>query len=71
MDYVEEVGLDLTMDLEVPLTSEVEVRMLEDCGELLTDNGEVVKLEKNALLLMSRKLVEPFVRQGKAVILKQ
>lgn len=44
IDYVEEVAVDLLIDLDPPLESEVEVRMLQDCGELLDENGHVVKL---------------------------
>ena len=62
------MGLDLTVDLEPPLTAEVEVRMLEDCGEILTENGRIVKLEKNASFFINRKLIEPYVKQGSAVI---
>lgn len=32
MDYVEEIGVDLTNDLSPPLAYEVEYHMLEDCG---------------------------------------
>ena len=41
---MEDVKLDLTIDLEPPIDSEVEVRILKSCGELLTDKGEVLKL---------------------------
>jgi len=44
MDYVEEMGVELTIDLEPPNEMEVEVRMLEDCGEILDDHGHMVKL---------------------------
>ena len=68
MDYIDQVGVEMTLDLQPPLESQVEVRMLKDCGELLNDNGHVVKLEKNASFFMNRRLIEPFVRQGYAVI---
>jgi hypothetical protein len=47
------------------------VRILEDCGELMTDNGEMIKLEKNSVFYIGRRLIEPYVRQGQAVILKR
>lgn len=70
-EYIDEIGLDLKVDLDPPLESEVEVRILEDCGELMTDNGEMVKLEKNAVFYISRRVIEPYVKQGQAVILKR
>ena len=71
MDYMQEVGLDLTVDLQPPIESEVEVRMLKDCGELLDGNGQLIKLEKNSSIILSRKLIEPYVRQGYATIKKK
>lgn len=68
MDYVEEVGVELTIELEPPLESEVEVRILQDCGEVLNESGQMIKLEKNSSFFIRKRLIEPFVRQGTAII---
>lgn len=43
-EYVEEVGVDLTIDLDPPFDSEVEILVKEDCGELVTESGDIIKL---------------------------
>lgn len=68
MEYVEEVGVEMTIDLEPPLEVEVEVRMLEDCDDIIDDDGNTVKLEKNSCFIIKKRLIEPYVRQGQAVI---
>lgn len=42
----------------------IEVRVLEDCGKVMTDSGPV-NLEKGTILFLRRSQVEPFVREGK------
>ncbi len=55
--------LDLTTDLHPPKDLFIEVRVLQDCGEIMTDNGAVT-LEKNSTHFLRRTDVEPFIRQG-------
>ena len=42
----------------------VEVRVVEDCGEIMTDNGEV-HLERGTTHFLRRADVEHLIRQGK------
>ena len=41
----------------------VEVRVLEDCGEIFTDFG-VVNLARNTTHYLRRSVIEPFIRRG-------
>ncbi|CAM9552250.1 unnamed protein product, partial [Discosporangium mesarthrocarpum] len=59
----QEFGLDLTADLQPPKELHVEVRVLQDCGEIMTDQGPV-KLERGTTHLLRRSDVEHLVRQG-------
>jgi hypothetical protein len=71
MDYIEEAKVELTIDLDPPLETEVEYRMLEDCGEILDDFGHMVKLEKISCGFMKKILIEPYAKQGFATIKKK
>jgi hypothetical protein len=71
MDYIEETKVELTIDLDPPLETEVEYRMLEDCGEILDDFGHMVKLEKNSCGFIRRRLIEKYAKQGLATIKKR
>lgn len=44
MDYIDEIGVDLTIDLQPPIDLDVEVRVLQDCEQILDEHGHVVKL---------------------------
>ncbi len=57
-------GLDLTTDLRPPKSLYVEVRCLEDYGEMETDDGDLVVLRKNTQHYLPRALCEPLIRQG-------
>jgi len=56
--------LDLLRDLEPPKDLFVEVRVLKDCGEIVTSDGNTVHLEENTTHFLRRTDVEPLVRQG-------
>ncbi len=71
MDYIEDVKVDLTIDLQPPIDIEVEYRMQKDCGEILDEFGNVIKLEKNSCGYIKKRLIEPFVKQGYATIKKK
>ncbi|CAN0197061.1 unnamed protein product, partial [Hapterophycus canaliculatus] len=57
------LNLDLTADLQPPKELHVEVRVLNDCGEIMTDHG-CVKLDRGTTHLLRRSDVEHLVRQG-------
>ncbi|CAM9243981.1 unnamed protein product [Scytosiphon promiscuus] len=57
------LNLDLTADLQPPKELHVEVRVLDDCGEIMTDHG-CVKLDRGTTHLLRRSDVEHLVRQG-------
>ena len=65
------MGCDLTSDLQPPLQYEVEYHMLEDCGEILDEQGEPIKLEKNSRGFIKRRMIEKYVKQGQAEIKKK
>ncbi len=40
--------LDLTKDLDPPKDLYLEFRVTKDCGEFVTSDGDMLKLEKNS-----------------------
>ena len=58
------VGLDLMTDLRPPKSLFIEVRCIQDYGEIETDDGHVVCLKKNSQHFLPRALCEPLIRQG-------
>lgn len=62
--FVQDVGgIDVTVDMAPPKELLVEVRVVVDCGEIMTETGSV-NLEKGTTHLLRRTDVEPLVRQG-------
>ncbi|KAJ1417921.1 hypothetical protein B484DRAFT_400647 [Ochromonadaceae sp. CCMP2298] len=59
----ESLDLDLGQDLEPPRDLFIEVRVLQDCGRIMTDSGPV-NLDKGSLHCLKRSDVEQFVREG-------
>lgn len=53
----------LLQDLAPPKNLYIEVRVLHDCGELMTESG-VVNLEANSTHFLRRFDAEPLIRQG-------
>lgn len=58
------IGIDLTTDHAPPKSLYVEVRCLQDYGELETDEGTVIVLKKNTQHFLPRSQCEPLIRQG-------
>ncbi|CAM9487477.1 unnamed protein product, partial [Sphacelaria rigidula] len=58
-NYAEGLNLDLTADLQPPKELHVEVRVLSDCGEIMTDH-----LERGTTHLLRRSDVEHLVLHG-------
>ena len=46
------IDIDLMTDMDPPEDLFIEIRVLEDCGELVTSNGNTLKLEKNSVLMV-------------------
>ena len=61
------IEIDLMTDLEPPRELFIEIRVLEDCGEIVTSNGEILKLDKNSTLLVRRCDVEYLLRQNRVI----
>ena len=55
--------LDLTSDQEPPKELNVEVRVLEDCGDVMTERG-VVELKKGTTVFCRRADVSVLIRRG-------
>jgi GINS complex subunit 1 len=62
-EYMREVDLNLTLDLTPPIHHKIQVRCLEDYGELFTKDGSV-DLKRNTVHLMWREEAEPLIREG-------
>lgn len=63
-DYCDAVDIDLFQDLEPPKELLIEVRVIQDCGEIMTDNGPV-NLTKGTTHYLRRTQIEDFIRQGR------
>lgn len=62
-EYFDNIGFDLTLDLQPPKELLIEVRVLESCGEIMTEKGPVV-LDQFSTHFLRRSDVEHFIRQG-------
>jgi GINS complex subunit 1 len=63
--YCEDIDLDLTADIEPPMEPYIHIHVLEDCGEVLTESGDSVNLQRGMRLFVKKSIVEHFIRQGK------
>jgi GINS complex subunit 1 len=57
------VGLNLTLDPTPPRDHKVQVRVLEDYGEIVTRDG-TVDLSKNTVHLLWRDEAQPLITEG-------
>ncbi|CDF34293.1 DNA replication complex GINS protein PSF1 [Chondrus crispus] len=62
-EYCDAVGLDLTADQSPPRDLYVEVRVIADCGDILTEAGPVA-LKPGTAHFLKRTDVEHLIRQG-------
>jgi GINS complex subunit 1 len=53
----------LKQDVSPPKELMVEIRVLQSCGEILTESGPV-NLERNTTHYLRRSDIEPFIRKG-------
>ena len=58
------VGIGLTTDIKPPMSLYIEVRMLEDHGELETGDGEIVQLKRGTQHHLPRELCEQLIQHG-------
>lgn len=61
--YCDSVELDLTADAQPPKDLYIEVRVLADCGSVVTDSGPVT-LKPGTAHFLKRMDVEPLIRRG-------
>ena len=57
-------GINLTIDQAPPKSLYIEVRCMQDYGELETDDGSIIVLKKNTQHFLPRTQCEPLIRQG-------
>ena len=57
-------GIDLTIDNAPPKSLYIEVRCVQDYGELEADDGTIIVLKKNTQHFLPRSQCEPLIRQG-------
>uniref|UniRef100_M4B5A2 DNA replication complex GINS protein PSF1 C-terminal domain-containing protein n=1 Tax=Hyaloperonospora arabidopsidis (strain Emoy2) TaxID=559515 RepID=M4B5A2_HYAAE len=62
-NYMTDFELDLSADLKPPKDLYVEVRVLRDCGEVMTESG-LVNLDAHSHHFLRRVDVEQLIRQG-------
>jgi len=68
------LDLDLTkvraaqQDLDPPKSLYVEVRVLADCGDLMTADGSTVRLDRGATEIVRKADVEHLIRQGQVML---
>merc|ERR1712216_1074485 len=67
--YMYNMRLNLQVDLEPPKALSVQVRVLEDCGELLTRDSGVVDFSAGRELFLRRTDADRLVRAGKLQVL--
>lgn len=64
LEYMNSLKVDLNTDLEPPKELYIEIRVLEDCGEIYTSNGILLTLKKNTNHFVRRCDVEGLIRLG-------
>lgn len=62
-EYMTNIDLDLTSDVEPPKELLIEIRVKKSCGEIMTENGPI-KLDKGSTHFLKRSDVEHLIRQG-------
>lgn len=56
------IQIDLMTDQEPPQDLYIEIRVLEDCGQMITSTGETLKLDKNSTHSVRRQDVEHLLK---------
>eukprot|EP00472_Partenskyella_glossopodia_P006747 CAMPEP_0197540310 /NCGR_PEP_ID=MMETSP1318-20131121/65411_1 /TAXON_ID=552666 /ORGANISM="Partenskyella glossopodia, Strain RCC365" /LENGTH=150 /DNA_ID=CAMNT_0043099255 /DNA_START=90 /DNA_END=539 /DNA_ORIENTATION=+ len=68
-EYNQEMDVDLASDMSPPSELMVEVRILQDYGEILLRSGQFIDLKRSSVCLL-RSDVESLIQKGVAVQLK-
>ena len=63
-------NIDLFVDLTPPRSLTIEVRVLEECGEIMTEEGEIINLEKGSCQTVRKSQVENLLLQNKLMQIK-
>ena len=61
------IDIDLFKDLEPPKDLFIQVYVLEDCGQIMTANGDVLNLARGATMSVRRVDVEDLIYKNKVV----
>jgi len=64
VNYMSSVGTDITTDLSPPRSLYVDVRVIQDYGELELPDGEVVQLKAGTQYHLPRESCEQLINQG-------
>ncbi|KAJ4460543.1 putative GINS complex subunit 1 [Paratrimastix pyriformis] len=62
--YMTDVGLDLTADVNPPKDMLIQVRVLQPLGQVVLQSGTQINLEANTMHFMNRADAEPLILQG-------
>ena len=57
------------MDLEPPIDTVVEIRVLNDCGDIAELAEQGIKLQKNSVHFIQKRLVEKLIIKGDVVVI--
>jgi len=63
-NYMKDTGVLISDDQSPPKSLFVEVRCMDDVGDIVTDSGEVIQLHKNTAHYLPRANVQQLIRQG-------
>lgn len=63
-DYMSDLDLNLTEDLTPPKDLFIQVRVVQDAGTIVTEDGDELTLRKNTTHFLRRSDVEHLIRQG-------
>jgi GINS complex subunit 1 len=69
-DYNEDTDFDITLDIQPPTESLIQILVLEDCGNIITESGLSMSLTKGMRLYVRKNDVEYIIRQGKCKHIK-
>ncbi len=60
--------LNLTKDIQPPEDLFVSIRVVKDCGEIVSSDGEVIKINKDTNHFLKRSDIEHLLLQGLVII---
>ena len=64
LKYANSMEVDIMSDINPPFETYVEVKVLKDHGDILNDNGDIIKLPKGSVRYLPMALVEHLIAQG-------